>query len=85
MKVNDDQCHLLLSLNNDLNANIGEAIIKCSNDEKLLGVTIDNKLSFVKNINNLCDKACKKLNVLASILSYMNLNKRNGDDALLML
>ena len=76
MKVNTEKCHLLLSLNNDLNANIGETIIKCSNDEKLLGVTIDNKLSFVKHINNMCDKASQKLNALARISSYMNLNKR---------
>ena len=76
MKVNAEKCHLLLSLNNDLNANIGEEIIKCSNDEKLLGVTIDNKLSFVKHINNVCDKASQKLNALARISSYMNLNKR---------
>ena len=33
MKVNAEKCNLLLSLNNDLNANIGEEIIKCSNDE----------------------------------------------------
>ena len=41
-----------------------------------LGVTIDNKLSFVKHINNTCDKASQKLNALARISSYMNLNKR---------
>ena len=76
MKVNAEKCHLLLSLNNDLNANIGETIIKCSNDEKLLGVTIDNNLSFVKHINNMCDKASQKLNPLARISYYMNLNKR---------
>ena len=52
---------------------LGETIIKCSNDEKLLGVTIDNKLSFVKHINNMCDKASQKLNALARISSYMNL------------
>ena len=59
MKVNAEKCHLLLSLNNDLNANIGEAIIKCSNDEKLLGVTMDDKLSFVKLINNMCKSQSK--------------------------
>ena len=73
MKVNAEKCYLL---NNDLNANIGEAIFKCSNDEKLLGVTLGNKLSFVNHVNNMCDKASQKVNTLARISSYMNLNKR---------
>ena len=76
MKANTDKCHLLISLQNDLEANIGETIIKSSNSEKLLGVIIDNKLNFEKHINNLCDKASQKLNALARVSSYMDLPKR---------
>ena len=76
MKANANKCHLLLSCNNDLEANIGDAIIKSSDSEKLLGVTIDNKLNFEKHVNNLCTKASQKLNALARVSSYMDLPKR---------
>ena len=76
MKANADKCHLLLSAQKGLAANIGEVLIKSSDSEKLLGVTIDNKLNFEKHINNLCDKASQKLNALARMSSYMDLPKR---------
>ena len=76
MKANGDKCHLLLSLSNNLEANIGRAIVKSSDNEKLLGVTIDNKLKFEKHVNNICDKASQKLNALARVSSYMDLHKR---------
>ena len=37
---------------------------------------MDPKLSFKDHINNLCEKASKKLNVLATVASYMYLKKR---------
>ena len=76
VKANADKCHLLLSLSNNLEANIGGAIVKSSDNEKLLGVTIDNKLKFEKHVNNICDKASQKLNALARMSSYMDLHKR---------
>ena len=80
MKANAEKCHLLLSLSNDAEANIGEAIIKSRNDEKLLGVIIDNKLNFEKHVNNICDKASQKLNALARVSSYMDLHKRTANN-----
>ena len=76
MKVNTNKCHLLISLKNDLEANIEETIIKSSNSEKLLGVIIDNKFNFEKHIDDLCDNASQKLNALARVSSYMDLPKR---------
>lgn len=38
--------------------------IKSSEQQKLLGVFIDNKLIFDKHINNLCAKASQKINAL---------------------
>ena len=46
MKGNSDNCHLLLSTSTSSTANINGDIIKNSESEKLLGVTIDYKLSF---------------------------------------
>ena len=45
-------------------AKIGSCDIQSSEQQKLLGVLIDNKLTFDKHINNLCAKASQKLNAL---------------------
>ena len=42
MKANPDKCHLLLSKNENFEANINENRIFNTRFEKLLGVTIDN-------------------------------------------
>ena len=44
MKVNDDKCYLLLTVNNEVSANINEFEIE-SSKKKLLGISI-NKTSF---------------------------------------
>ena len=51
-------------------------VIKSSTSEKLLGVTIDNKLKFHKYVKNICQKASRKLNALARLVNYMDLPKR---------
>ena len=50
--------------------------IQNSKSEKLLGVTIDNKLSFTEHVRKICDKASQKLNALARLSSFMSLEKR---------
>ena len=47
-----------------------------SKNEKLLGVTIDNRLSFIEHVIKICDKASQKLNALARLSSFMSLEKR---------
>ena len=37
---------------------------------------IDSRLTFEEHVNNLCKKACQKLNALARISSYMDIPKR---------
>ena len=44
--------------------------------EKLLGVKIDNKLTFDYHVFNMCKKANRKINALARIAPFINLNKR---------
>ena len=70
-KGNPDKCHLLVSTNEKTKINIGEFSIENSDCEKLLGVKIDNKLMF-----DLCEKANRKINVLARIAPFININKR---------
>ena len=51
MKANSDKSHLLLSTSTSSTANINGDIIKNSESEKLLGVTIDYKLNFEEHLS----------------------------------
>ena len=43
---------------------------------KVLGITIDNNLTFNVHVSNLCKKASQKLHALARVSGYMNLGQR---------
>ena len=77
MKPNPEKWHLLLS---DTNKNhciaIGQNLIYNSNAEKILGVNIDNKLSFKNHINKICKKASQKLYALSRVSNYMSFRQR---------
>ena len=79
LKANPDKFHMILSVkNNEIAINLDGYEIKNSSHEKLLGVTIDNKLSFNVHISNLCKKAGQKLHALARISRYMNRNQKRN-------
>ena len=54
MKANPDKCHLLLSKNENFDANVNENRIYNSKFEKLLGVTFDSQLNFNHHIFKIC-------------------------------
>ena len=62
---------MLLSTDQHLEVYIGVAQIENSSSEKLLGVTIDAKLSFMKHIQQIYTKARAKLKALARITPFM--------------
>ena len=68
---------MLLSTSTSSTANINGDIIKNSESEKFLGVTIDYKLNFEEYLPKVCDKASQKFNTLGQISSNMNVNQRN--------
>ena len=74
MRLNDDKCHLMIFGNtkNVTTINIGDAEIKESYSEKLLGITFDKKLSFKQHIEDLCRKANQKLHALARVSYFMD-------------
>ena len=76
MKAYAHKCHLLLSTEEKLTANVSKFKIANSNKEKLLGVTIDNHLKFETHIERLCSKASQKLYALPRMFSYMSLDQR---------
>ena len=59
-----------------MHVNLGTVQIKKSQYEKLLGVTIDTKLSFKAHIQQIYGKANTKLNALARIVPFMNLERK---------
>ena len=71
MKANHDKYHLLLSTQESFNIQIENFTIKSSKVKKLLGINFDKNL----NVESICQKANRKLNVLARIASYMELPK----------
>ena len=54
--------------------NVNDKIASCSNEVKLLGITIDNKLKFKKHIKDICKKASYKLHALRRI-GYLTVEK----------
>ena len=56
--------------------NIGEFSIENSDCEKLLGVKIDNKLTFSCHVSDMFKKANRKINALPRIAPFININNK---------
>ena len=80
MKANPDKFQVLAigtkSQKLDLEFNLGQTTLTCDKEVKLLGVTVDFKLSFKPHISNICKKASRQLNVLNRIGKHLNLQCR---------
>ena len=77
LNANPDKFHSILSKSDgDKLIKIEHTVIHNSNCEKLLGVKIDNKLSFEDHVIDLCTKASQKLHALSRIANFMNLQQR---------
>ena len=50
--------------------------MKNSNEEKILGVIIDNKLRFKSQVKNLCKRASQKIWALSCLINYLNDSKK---------
>ena len=74
MKMNDDKSRLLVFGRKGVEAtvNISGSLTEESDEEKLLGVTINKKLNFKSQVNSLCKQASQKLHALARISKYMD-------------
>ena len=56
MKINEDKSHLLAFgiKDNEATVNISGSLIKESDEEILLGVTLDKTLNFKNHVTNFC-------------------------------
>ena len=52
MKLNEDKCHLIIfgTREEKVSMHVGEVQIEESDDEKLLGITLDKKLTSKKHV-----------------------------------
>ena len=73
MKLNEEKCHVIIfgGMHDDIRVKIGTSVIKETNEQMLLGINIDNKLTFKSHVETLCKKAAQKLHALARIANYM--------------
>ena len=78
MKLNTDKCHLILAgcKHEHIWAKIGNDKIWESKQQRLLGVTLDNKLRFNDHILDLCKIAQQKLSALIRHSYILNFEKR---------
>ena len=79
MVLNSGTCHFMLlgvKENDQFDLICHYITLKYSSHKKILGVTIDNKLSLDEDIINICKTIHKKLNALSRINHYMEQNQK---------
>ena len=67
LKANPEKSHLLTNSTQEIQINIGGMAISNSKCEKLLGIHIENKLTFEPHVRSLLKKVSKKMNAFARI------------------
>ena len=76
LKANSEKSHFLTSSAQEIQINIGGMAISNSKCVKLLGIHIDNKLTFEPHVRSLCKKASQKLNAFARIACSLKFHQR---------
>ena len=79
MILNPDKCHYMCLGKDTVNdiLNFCDEELKSSELETVLGIEIDQKLTFNCHVKTLCSKAAKKLSVLQRIANIIDEEKRN--------
>ena len=73
---NAEKSHLIVGTKKNLEIQVSNCSIRNEDSVKLLGIHLTNDLNFDYHVNQLCNKASKKLHALARIAKYMEINKR---------
>ena len=76
MKVNTVKNHLLLTGNSRATTTIDNSYTEQEDEQVLRGITTDSNLTFENHTNGICQKASQKLNALARIAPYKNIQKQ---------
>ena len=75
LKTNALKCRFSSSPYQQASINIKGFVIKSSNCEKMLRITIDSDVTFEEHINKLCQTAREKLKALSRISKYLSQHK----------
>ena len=87
MVLNSDKCcFMLLDADDELQTNLvcGNETLKNSKQEKLLRVTMDNKLYFATHLSNITKHANIKFNALERVQKYIAIGQNNVFSPLLL-
>ena len=78
MVLNSGKCHFMSLGKNTENETyfFNNTEMKNSSEEKILVITIDNKLKFKSHVKNLCQKASQKIWALSRLTNYLNDSKK---------
>ena len=74
-RPNDDKSKLLVTNESPVSAKVGNEVVKSSASVKLLGVTLDSKLTFKEHVTKMCKKISKKVHALGRVAKYMDSTK----------
>ena len=88
MVLNPDKCSfMLLGVDDELQTNLvcGNEALKNSKQEKVLGVTIDNKLNFATHLSNITKYVDIKFNALTRVQKYMTTDQKKNVYSFLLL
>ena len=77
-KANPLKCHFFFSPYKPVTIKIKKSAIERSNSDKLLGVTIDSKLSFDDHVTILHRKTSQELHTLSRVASHMSFDKKRN-------
>ena len=72
---NNDKSKLLVTHDQNVSVKLGKDVIVPSESVKLLGITIDNKLTFQQHVSKMCKKTSQKIHALSRISKFMDSNK----------
>ena len=74
MRINREKCDFMVfgDQSNDLTLRIETIPVVESREQKLLGITVDKKLTFKTHVESLCKKANQKLHALSRISCYLS-------------
>ena len=74
IKATRGKSHLLSSLDLNISAQLENYVIENKKSPKILRITIGDKLTFHEHVSNICDKACRNINVyFITLFNYCSL------------
>ena len=85
LKANSGKSHVMLRIDNKLKINVKGSLTSNEKMVELLGVTVENKLSFEPHLNLVSKKVCEKLHALARVSKFISKKKLKAISSITVL